>query len=393
MPVRCLGLAALTALALAALLACAAPDPRSPAASSPRLAAASALGAAPSGFARALVPPELAFPRDHGPHPEFRTEWWYFTGSLFDADGNAYGFQLTFFRQAMAPPAEVEASSSAWRTGQVFMAHLALSDERRQRFRFAERFARAAVDLAGARSEPFRVWLEDWRAAALGPEVFPLHLRAFEDDWGLDLELSAGKPLVLQGDRGLSRKGPEPGNASIYYSHTRLPARGRLRLAEREVEVSGTAWLDREWSTSALAPGVVGWDWFALQLDDGNDLMFYRLRRLNGGTDPWSKGAMVAPDGGSRGLVWDEVRLEERDLWQSPRTAVRYPVSWRLTVPGEGLDLAIEPRLRHQELDVTVRYWEGAVRVSGRRHGHAVRGHGFVELVGYGELSSPLQSD
>ncbi|MDT8342471.1 MAG: lipocalin family protein, partial [Longimicrobiales bacterium] len=192
------------------------------------------------------------------------------------------------------------------------------------------------------------------------------------------------KPLVLQGERGLSRKGPEPGNASYYYSFTRLEASGRVRVDGVEHPVSGTAWLDREWSTSALSAGQVGWDWFALQLADGRDLMVYRLRREDGSTDPLSKGVLVAADGAGRPLAAGDFGLEVLERWRSPLDGAVYPSVWRVTVPGEALDLRVTPVRADQELNVTVRYWEGAVDVTGSgERGAPVTGRGYVELTGY----------
>jgi len=385
-----LGLPAV-ALFLGALLAAGwwALSPRS-APLSAGLSLAEAMGGSAEGYLRAVAPRPFSFPADHGPHPGFRTEWWYFTGNLTGPEGEAYGFHLTFFRSALRPPAPAAPTAereSAWRADDLYMAHFALADERGGRFRHAERFARAALGLAGAEGAPFRVWLEDWSATAepdAGPDgIPPLRLRARTEGFALDLRLETGKPPVLQGDRGLSQKGPEPGNASHYYSLTRLPARGTIALDGREVAVTGSAWMDREWSTSALGEGVTGWDWFALQLDDGRDLMLYRLRREDGSADPWSKGSLVAADGSARTLTQEEFVLAPLATWTSPATGAVYPVRWRIALPAEGLELTVEPRLEAQEMQVAVRYWEGAVTVSGRGPAGPVAGHGFLEMTGY----------
>ncbi len=333
-----------------------------------------------AGFARALVPRALSFPSDHGPHPDFRTEWWYYTGNLRTAAGRRFGFQLTFFRIALAPGAVVRAS--AWATRQLYFAHFAVSDTAGGRFHAVSRSSREALGLAGASASPFRVWIEDWSAEGDGSSA---RLRASDGDVALDLELSAAKPVVAQGDRGLSRKGPEPGNASFYYSFTRMPARGVVRLGRETLEVSGEAWMDREWSSSALGSGVEGWDWFALQLDDGRELMFYLLRRRDGAIDPFSAGTLVAADGTTRALEPRDVRVETLAHWTSPRSGVRYPARWRLSVPSAALRLEIEPRLADQELIVGTRYWEGAVAVTGAAAGRPIAGQGYVELVGYAE--------
>ena len=332
------------------------------------------------GFARALAPRPLSFPEDHGPHPDFRTEWWYYTGNLKTPAGRHVGFQLTFFRVALAPAAEPRAS--AWATRQLYVAHFAVTDTAGGRFHAASRVSRAAMELAGAEAAPFRVWVEDWSAQGDGMST---RLRASEGDVALDLSVSAGKPVVLQGDRGLSRKGAEPGNASLYYSFTRMPARGVIRLGADTLEVTGEAWMDREWSTSALGAGVEGWDWFAVQLDDGRELMVYLLRRQDGAVDPFSAGTLVAVDGTSRRLDAADVRIETLAHWTSQRSGVRYPARWRLSVPSAELRLEIEPRLADQELIVGTRYWEGAVAVAGSAAGRPIAGQGYVELVGYGE--------
>lgn len=355
------------------------------------LSVAGALRAADDhGYARALEPRELSFPADHGPHPDFRTEWWYFTGNLSTPEERRFGFQLTFFRSALAP--RMETRSSAWATRQAWLAHFTVSDLAGGRFHSFERWSRGAVGLAGVETAPFRVWVEDWSAVAeqRGP-VFPdragpaLRLQAAQGAVAIDLRLSRGKPPVLQGDRGLSRKSSEPGNASYYYSLTRMPARGTFRVGAETFPVEGAAWMDREWSTSSLGAGQVGWDWFALQLADGTDLMLYQLRHANGRLDPASSGSFVAPDGSSRTLPFRAFSLDVLDHWKSPRSGARYPARWRVRVPSEGLDLTVIPRLADQELDVSFRYWEGAVAVEGTRRGASVDGQGYVELTGYAE--------
>ena len=336
-----------------------------------------------AGYAKAIEPREFHFPADHGPHPEFRTEWWYYTGNLESAEGRRFGFQLTFFRSALAP--EMPARESAWATRQAWLAHFAVSDLGSNRFHSFERWSRGAAGLAGAQAEPFRVWVKDWTAEGVGGQS-PMHLTASEGDLGIDLVLQPGKPPVLQGNRGLSRKGPEAGDASYYYSLTRMPAAGTVRLGGpggQHFAVTGLAWMDREWSTSSLAPGQVGWDWFALQLSDGLDLMLYRLRRENGAADPSSSGTVVSPDGTTRHLALADFLIAGAGEWRSPRSGARYPARWHIQIPSEELDLEIRPALADQELDVSFRYWEGAVEIAGTRRGRPVRGHGYVELTGY----------
>ncbi len=207
-----------------------------------------------------------------------------------------------------------------------------MTDSRGGRFHFATRTSRGALGLAGAQAEPFRVSRGGLGGAERGASApFPCSLRAEDEDMALDLRLESAKPPVLQGERGLSRKGPEPGNASYYYSLTRMPARGTIRLGAERLEVEGLAWMDREWSTAAVGQDLAGWDWFALQLEDGRELMYYRLRRRDGTADPFSAGVVVDARGGTRALTRDGVRLEATGAWRSRRSGVEYPAGWRLT--------------------------------------------------------------
>lgn len=359
------------------------------------------MGETPSeGFRRAVEPREFRFPRDHGPHPGFRTEWWYVTGNLEGPREEPFGFQLTLFRSALAPEdaADEDTRPSNWRTSQLYMGHFGVTHGEEGRHMAFERFARGAVGLAGAQTDPFRVWVGGWELR--GPlvreggmdetEIFPLTLEAQEDGVRLELGLNPEKPLVLQGRDGLSQKGPEPGNASFYYSFTRLSASGALVLEGDSIPVTGTAWMDREWSTSALSPGQAGWDWFALQLQDGHDLMYYQLRRKDGTADSLSQGVWVDPSGSKRPLSPSHVELTVLDDWTSPRGGTRYPSAWRLSVPSLELILEVRPMVPDQEMDLAFRYWEGAVRVEGVRAGEPVQGVGYVELTGYAEAEDPL---
>jgi len=245
--------------------------------------------------------------------------------------------------------------------------------------------AAGAAGLAGAQGAPFRVWLEDWAADGSGPGALPMRLRASQDGVAIDLALEGGKPLVLQGDRGLSQKGQKPGDASYYYSLTRMPTHGTVRVGGAAFEVAGLSWMDREWSTDALGAAAAGWDWFALQLDDGRDVMLYLLRRRDGSVDPFSAGTLVGADGAVTTLAAGDVRVEATAHWTSPRSRVRYPARWRLSVPSAALALDVTPRQSDQELNVGTRYWEGAVAITGSAGQQRIAGQGYVELVGYGE--------
>jgi predicted secreted hydrolase len=346
------------------------------------------------GYARALAPRTFEFPRDHGPHGDFRTEWWYVTGNLDAEDGRRFGFQFTIFRSALAPASPD--LRSAWATNQAYMGHFTVTDVAAGTFRAFERFARGAAGLAGASgpaqdgaASSFRVWIEDWALdGAPGGSAFPMRLRAAEGSVALELTLDAGKPRVLQGDQGLSQKGPEPGNASFYYAHTRMPASGTVIVDGEAVPVTGLAWMDREWSTSVLSGDQVGWDWFSLQLDDGWEVMVYQLRLSDGRADPLSDGVLIDPEGRKVPLEWGrDLTLEALGSWTSPVDGARYPSGWRLTVPERGVDLRITPLVADQELDLSFRYWEGAVEVRGTGvGGGVVQGRGYVELTGYAGL-------
>ena len=355
-----------------------------PAPSPPPASVTALLGGEDSGgFARATDPRAFRFPDDHGPHPEFLHEWWYFTGNLRTPIGRRFGYQLTFFRFALSP--DPPARMSRWATNQAYMAHFALTDAEGSRFRHFERTSRGALGLAGATARPFRVWLDDWSAEGGGSSTLPVRLRAAEGGASVDLVLDTARPIVPQGDRGLSRKSAASGNASYYYSMTRLATRGSVRVDGVSFPVEGNSWLDREWGTSTLEKGQTGWDWFALQLSDGRDLMFYRLRSGDGVTDPFSAGTLVLPDGSVRPLSPDNVRIETLGYWKSPESGARYPSRWRMLLPSEGLKLEVVPRIADQELRTSVRYWEGAVGVRGTSRGEPVEGDGYVELTGYGE--------
>jgi predicted secreted hydrolase len=334
-------------------------------------------------FARATGARPFRLPLDHGPHFEYQTEWWYYTGNLSAADGRRLGFQLTFFRRGFSPgPPPGGPGLSA---NQVYFAHFAITDVAGRRHAASERFSRGAGGLAGATGEPFAVWLEDWRADGLNPDGSAVRIVARDAASGLslDLELAATKPLVAHGDRGLSPKSDEPGNASYYVGYTRMAARGRIGAAGDETEAAGEAWFDHEWSTSALGAGAIGWDWFSLQLDDGRELMHFQIRHEDGSIEPASGGTLVERDGRTRRLAREDVSIDVLDHWTSPETGATYPSRWRVQVPSDELDLVVEPWLEDQEMRTSFVYWEGAIRVSGASGGRLATGQGYVELTGY----------
>lgn len=338
---------------------------------------------ATQGFARVLEPRPFQFPADHGPHPDFRHEWWYLTGNLATPTGRRFGYQFTLFRIGLTPtPPE---RPSPWAAHQIYLAHLAVSDPEQGTFHHQQRLARGAAGLAGVTAEPLRVWLEGWQLLGQGgdPRQPRLRLEADAGDFALWLELESLKPVVMQGDRGFSQKGRQPGNASYYYSLTRIKSAGEVRVGDASLSVTGTSWLDREWSTSALEPGQAGWDWFALHLADGREVMIYRMRQRDGSADAHSQGVLVDPDGTSHPLTWDEVELVETGRWASPRDGAPYPAGWELVLRTTGERWRLRPLLADQEWrEASMRYWEGAVTLQDAA-GTAV-GTGYVELVGYG---------
>jgi len=333
------------------------------------------------GFARAAPGTLLAFPDDFGPHDDYLTEWWYYTGNLDAEDGSRFGYQLTFFRRALASPGEMIERSSSWSTEQVYLAHFALSDIDRKDFHAFERFSRGAADLAGAQADPFQVWLYDWSVEQTTEGVY--RLQASQDGIRIDLELKDLKGPVLQGEQGYSQKGPDPGNASYYYSQTRLESSGRVEVRGAEYLVKGLSWMDHEFSTSALTSEQVGWDWFSFQLDEGSDLMLFQIRQVDGSIDPFSSGTLVAPDGSTMGISRDEFEINATGSWKSPHSGAVYPAGWEVRVPAVDLVLVVTPLQADQELNLTYTYWEGAVSIEGTYQGQAVNGKGYIEMTGY----------
>ena len=332
-----------------------------------------------SGFSRAIEPRDWQFPRDHGPHPRFRTEWWYYTGNLATAEGRRFGFQFTIFRSALS--ALAASSPSEFRTNDLYMAHFTLSDIADGVFHHDLRYARGGAGLAGATVEPrYRVWLEDWEVSAENDAATQTRISAANADFSIDLRLEQVKPPALQGDRGLSQKSAEIGNASYYYSLSRLVSEGSVRVGGETFSVSGNTWMDHEFGTSALGDDAQGWDWFGLIFDDGTELMVGQIRLVDGGREPAFGGLLVYDDGGTRRLYADDISIEATATWRSPHNEAEYPAAWTITISGEdGFQIDVIPLLADQELhDAGIVYWEGAVHVSGDKSGY-----GYAELTGY----------
>jgi predicted secreted hydrolase len=351
-----------------------------------RLALAEAFSEeATEGFAQVEQPWSFQFPQDHGAHPQFECEWWYFTGNLEEASSRHFGYQFTIFRIAATPKSP--ARQSLWAASNVYMGHFTVTDVNDNRFYAFERFGRdGRLGLAGANTSPLKVWLEDWGVEQIGSEVsygMPLSIiRAKENNVAVELTLRALKPVVLHGDKGMSRKGKEKGNASYYYSYTRLQTEGTISIGDHRYSVAGFSWMDREWFTNLLRHDQVGWNWYSLQLDDMSEIMFYRIRYKGGGQPDMMSGTFVPADGRSEHLGQDEVIIEILDHWKSPLGA-DYPSRWKMKIPRKNLEIFITPRIDNQELPLSVRYWEGAVEVKGKRDGKSLTGSGYVELTGY----------
>ena len=325
----------------------------------------------------------LVFPRDHAAHPDYRIEWWYYTGNLEAAGGRRFGYQVTFFRAGVD---RRPVNPSRWAVRDLYMAHLAVTDVARREHHVAERLNRAGVGWAGADPETLRVWNDGWTLALEEGGAHRLVAASDDGRMALDLRLEPAAPPVPHGEDGYSRKGNEPGNASHYYSLTRLPTTGRLTVGGDSFDVAGASWMDHEFGSSFLEPAQAGWDWFSIQLDDGTDLMLYTMRRLDGSADPWSSGTVVAPGGVTR-LRAGDYRLVPGRRWTSPESGAAYPVAWRISIPSLGVALRAEAAVDAQELrtgrSTGVTYWEGAIDVHGTRGGRPVTGRGYLEMTGY----------
>lgn len=331
-------------------------------------------------FDAAVFPAAIKFPEDHGPHPSFQTEWWYYTGNLRTDEGRHFGYQLTFFRRALAcePVDTTAAGSSKWRTRQLYFAHFAVTDTRENQFYASSRINRQSLEITGSRAVPFAVWVDNWSANGTPDQTV---LTAREKDTHLNLRLTREAPLVLQGDRGFSRKGPGGTNASYYYSLPRLMTQGTLTLGSQTHRVTGSSWFDHEWSTTALGRDVTGWDWFAFHLADGRDLMVCQIRDAAGRPNGYGFGSLSRPDGTYDILTADQFSITPTGYWTSPATGKRYPGEWEIHLPGPALFMRVVPVIPDQEHTHMVVYWEGAVKITGVNQ--EIQGHGYAELTGY----------
>lgn len=333
----------------------------------------------------------LTFPDDFGAHPDFRTEWWYYTGNLDTTEGRHFGFELTFFRVGLLPPTVELPSDSQWYDRNLYFAHFAVSDISSQRFYAYERYSRPGPPvparpgpggLAGAQSDPYRVWLEDWSVTEMKSGVY--RLRASQAQITLDLILSDEMGVVLHGEYGYSRKGKNARNASYYYSQPRLRADGFIQVDDNQYPVSGLAWKDHEFSTSLLDEDQVGWDWFSLQFENGSALMLFQLRERDGSISTSSSGTFITANGIPQPVQNTDFEINVLDEWRSPHTDGVYPAAWTIKLNEPRCVLDVVPWMDDQEINFpAVTYWEGAVHVEGNCNGIPARGNGYVELTGY----------
>lgn len=333
-------------------------------------------------FAQAIKPYDWHFPEDFGAHPEFLTEWWYYTGNLATADGRRFGYQFTIFRRAITP--QPVQSNSEWRTNQIYLAHFTVSDIADNQFFHEQRLSSAGAGLAGATVNPrYHVWLENWQILAQNDSASLVNIQADAGKFAINLSLQQAKPPALEGDNGLTRRGKAEGNASYYYSLTRLITTGQIRIADETFQVDGFSWKDHEFSTNALDADARGWDWFGLIFDNNTEMMLGQIRKIDKSIEPVFGGLIDYPDGSTEYLDSDSFTIKPINTWTSPHTGAEYPSGWQITVKTsrDTYNFTLTPLLSDQELsDTDPAYWEGAVRIEGD-----FTGYGYAELTGYAE--------
>ncbi len=344
---------------------------------------------------KALTPYPFSFPADHGSHPQYQTEWWYLTGRLTTPKKRHFGYQFTIFRQGLVENPN-PAQDSPWQVRDLYILHCALSDLENGRFYHHQDISRAGPGLAGAREKGMETWLKGSRVVWDERQQI-LQLEVLSPNYQLTLDLKPEYPPVLNGDRGLSAKGPLPGQASQYYSWPRLQGQGELKLGDESLPIQSLSWLDREFATNQLGPKQAGWDWFALHFDDGQALMLYRMRLKNGGQDETSSGTWIFADGSSRHLSNQEFTMQPKKIWRSPKSGAQYPLNWQITLQQpQPMSFEVSALLDNQEMETgattQTNYWEGAVRVEGLRAGQRpISGHGYLEMTGYDRDLNALQ--
>jgi predicted secreted hydrolase len=332
-----------------------------------------------SRYQLALPGYHYQFPRDNFSHPDYQTEWWYYTGNVRSSSGHRFGFELAFFRQGVSR----QPYPSPWYIHDLYMAHFALSDLSGGQYEHAERINRSGPGIAGIDAAQQIVWNGSWRAQIAANHQ---QLRAVSQDSDIDLSLTPAKPVVLQGRNGISQKAAGAGHASHYISLTRLLTSGSIRFHGASYQVDGTSWMDHEFFTGSMSPDESGWDWVGLQFDNNTELMLYRMRHKDGTVDPFSSGSYVDAAGRSTLLTSTDFSLQpDGEIWDSPQTKAQYPLRWHISVPQVGLQCTVTTSLHNQEFTSNFgpSYWEGSVDVSGSRSGTALHGVGYLEMTGY----------
>ena len=330
----------------------------------------------------ALPGRKLSFPADHYSHPDFKTEWWYYTGHLTSTSGKRYGYQVTFFRFGLRDKQKYTKQKPLF--SELYMAHFALSDVTAKKFLFRERINRGYGDKAGALTNRYLVWNEDWKVEG---DTDNHSIRIDDRGTELQLRLKSLKPPVLHGQNGLSQKGEGEGRASYYYSLTRMKTEGELTIDGKKERIQGLTWMDHEFGSNQLADDQVGWDWFSIQLDNQTELMLYLMRRKDGSVDPYSSGTLIDGSGKTTHLALKDYRVEVLERWKSPKSSANYPMKWKVTIADQAIELDITPAFPEQELitnrSTRVTYWEGAAQIRGTARGKPVSGNGYVEMTGY----------
>ena len=321
------------------------------------------------------------FPRDHGAHTDFKTEWWYFTGNLESQDGEDFGYQLTFFRQGIIEPGrEIPASNFLQRD--MKFAHFAVSDISSKKFHHFQKIARGAFGEAGFEEGDRLAWIDQWSCQRIGPHDF--RLLASDGDVSIDLTLRSQRDPVIHGKNGVSQKSEGEGRASHYYSLTRMATTGTVQIGKKIHSVSGLTWFDHEWATNQLAANQSGWDWFSLQFENGSELMIFQIRSKDGARDSFSSGTWIAPDGSTQKIHFADFSLEPTEWWTSPKTKGCYPIAWKISIPTLELSFTARARFPEQELAAEpFSYWEGAVAAEGQFANSPIQGKGYLEMTGY----------
>jgi predicted secreted hydrolase len=345
-------------------------------------------------FKRALPGRVFSFPQDYFSHPEFKTEWWYYSGHLksLGQDKKTFGYQLTFFRTGLTR--DTKNQKSKWSIQDLYLAHLAITDESKKKFHYLEKISRGSLGEAGATpykpgEKTFRIWIEDWFVEGKGSQVQNHFLAAGNKNFGLELMLAPEKNPIIHGQNGISQKAEGVGYASHYYSISRLKTDGKVLLQGREIPVRGTSWMDHEFGSTQLREYQLGWDWFSLQLDKGMELMLYQIRQKDGNIDPYSSGTIIFPNGTYQHLSRKDFQIEVLNNWKSQKSGASYPSKWKIKIPSYQMELTLSPTVKDQELitkeSTRVTYWEGSVKVEGKYQGDPIKGMGYVELTGYAE--------